>query len=125
VIVLVDPSLRVRAANLEQRDVTVPSGTDVIGETGAVHAALAAAGPGARGFGAKLGIDRDGRLAWRVRASGDGGDFLTTIDAQSGAVRDRRDLRRYADGTGYVYDPNPVASTGNNSLADNGYATSP
>lgn len=66
------------------------------------------------------------RLAFRVLVgrSSPPGSWAVFVDASDGSVLETRDLLRYADGTGLVFDPNPVASTGNTSLYDANDATS-
>jgi hypothetical protein len=78
---------------------------------------------------ATLGIHaEDGApaLAFRVEVSPDEpyGSFLVFVDAVGGGVLEVRDRLKHVDGTGLVFDPNPMASTGNTSLRDNGDATS-
>ena len=62
------------------------------------------------------------RLAWqsRVYAAEPLGDFLTLVDAHSGKVLLQENRINFVDGQGLVYQPNPVQTSGNTSLADNG-----
>ncbi|HKA90050.1 MAG TPA: M36 family metallopeptidase [Haliangiales bacterium] len=125
VIVLVDAGLHVRAANLAHRRVAAPPPARVVGESEAARAALAALGVDTADVTSTLGIERDGTAAYRVRVAEPGGAWEIVVDAAGGAVRAVRDLRWYADGMGLVFDPNPVASTGNFSFRDNNDATTP
>src|SRR4051794_9804852 len=45
-------------------------------------------------------------------------DWRVVIDADTGAVLDRRDLIKLVDGTGLVFDPNPVVTAHDASLRD-------
>jgi len=54
------------------------------------------------------------RLAWAVVRSG----VRTLVDASTGSVIGRTDLRRYEDGKGRVFDPNPVVTLQDESLTD-------
>jgi Zn-dependent metalloprotease len=46
------------------------------------------------------------------------------IDALTGEILQRRDLLQSDEGVGFIFDPNPVASTGNFSITDNQDVTS-
>ena len=54
------------------------------------------------------------RLAWAVVRNG----VRTLVDASTGSVIGRADLRRYEDGQGRVFDPNPVVTLQDESLTD-------
>lgn len=64
-----------------------------------------------------------GRLVWRVAVARP--DLLGDIDvdALTGEVLAMSDRRRYASGTGLVFDPSPIASSGDTSLTDESDAT--
>ena len=48
----------------------------------------------------------------------DPGDFVALVDAETGKVGPYRDVLKRVDGTGRVFDPNPVATSGDTSLVD-------
>ena len=59
-------------------------------------------------------------LAWQVIIPTAGPTWETFIDAQSGApIAEPRDINRYANGTGQVFNVNAVVATHDNSLRDN------
>ncbi len=64
------------------------------------------------------------RLVWSVIVDGRDGEFRSLVDAQTGAVVRTDDLVRRADGTGRVFESNPVVSRQNESLVDDGDADS-
>jgi hypothetical protein len=140
VIVLVrDDGTRreVRAVNLELREEasTVVEQGD-LGATAAIAYALASldsardergsSEPTAtRGiYVTKAGVPR---LAWRVKVATEAPphDWTLYVDAATGGELGRRDGVRFIDGTAYVFDMNPVASTGNTALVDGSDATTP
>jgi hypothetical protein len=45
-------------------------------------------------------------------------DWRVVVDAATGAVLDRRDLIKFVDGSGLVFDPNPVVTANDASLRD-------
>ena len=64
-------------------------------------------------------------LAWRVVIPTDGPTWEVFIDAQDGKPMDEpRDINRYVNGTGQVFNVNAVVATHNNSLSDNNDAAS-
>jgi Zn-dependent metalloprotease len=63
-------------------------------------------------------------LAWRVVSDAGHGSLQTLVDAGSGAVLETKSLVRKADGSGQVFNPNPVAALQNQSLTDSGNANS-
>ena len=67
------------------------------------------------------------RVAWRVTVSIDSPphDWTVYVDAASGDELGRRDGVHFIDGTAYVFDMNPVASTGNLTFVDGNNATTP
>lgn len=72
-------------------------------------------------------VDAQGtaRVAWRLDASTDTPphDWSLLLDAETLNELERRDGVKFVDGVGYVFDANPVASTGNTALTDNNGAT--
>ncbi|HEY3354055.1 MAG TPA: M36 family metallopeptidase, partial [Polyangia bacterium] len=91
----------------------------------AVAAALAAGAPAGAVEDATPVVLDDGRGAWRVLVRRDAPARLQqVIVADDGRVVAQRDLLRRADGQGWVYDPNPMAMTGDLTLADNNNADS-
>lgn len=131
VIVLVhDDGARreVRAVNLEHKDeawTAVERGD--LGAPAAISRALAltntlppfSAEPVAvRGiFVTKAGV---ARVAWQVKVSTETPphDWTVQLDTATGEELGRRDGVRSVDGTAYVFDMNPVASTGDTALVD-------
>ena len=65
------------------------------------------------------------RIAWRVMVSTETPphDWTVYVDAATGEELGRRDGVHFIDGTAYVFDMNPVASTGNTALLDGNGAT--
>jgi Zn-dependent metalloprotease len=67
-----------------------------------------------------LGLNGTFMLAWRVLVPTDGPTWETFIDATYGkALIGPRDINRYVNGTGQVYNVNAVVATHDNSLRDN------
>jgi len=111
------------------RPVAATVAVPAILEPAARAAAAASAGAGERltPLAARLAWDGE-ELVWeiRVQVRADGTweeDIL--VDATTGLVRERLDLRRFgaplpADGQGLVFDPNPVQTSGNHNLTDQG-----
>ncbi len=133
VIVLVAPTATgwaVRAANLAHREgASTLVGAGDVGEARAVASALealkvqtATSLEALRGVAVTQG---QAQLTWRVRLSTrePAHDFEVFVDAATGLVRSQRDRLRFVDGHGLVYDANPIASTGDATLRDNGGAT--
>ncbi|MFL6100847.1 MAG: M36 family metallopeptidase [Actinomycetales bacterium] len=58
------------------------------------------------------------RLVWRVVGHSPSGSTQTLVDATSGAVLSTTSLTKEVNGTGKVFDPNPVVSLKNESLKD-------
>ena len=132
VVVAMSPGAdRVRAVSLNQR--ALAGAPDLATDLGAA-AALAAArthlgGPievrrptVVRGLDAS---DLTPRLAYRVEVVTARATWDVGVDGATGAIRWSRDRNVSADGTGLVFDPNPIQSTGDTSLVDNNDATSP
>lgn len=138
VIVLVrdeGTSREVRAVNLELKDEAfsvVESGD--VGATAAIAAAL--------GFvqvtapfeseptavrGVHVSSAGEARIAWRVKVATETPphDWTVYVDAATGVELGRRDGVRFVNGTAYVFDMNPVASTGNLALVDGNNANTP
>jgi len=59
-------------------------------------------------------------LAWKVilKATNPVAEFKIYIDAASGAVLEKNNVLKYLDGTGKVFDPNPVVVLNDTSLED-------
>ncbi len=57
-------------------------------------------------------------LVWSVVSKSDSGETRTLVDARSGITRAVTVLSKNADGTGNVFDPNPVVALRNESLRD-------
>jgi len=64
------------------------------------------------------------RLVWSVLSEGADGEYRSLVDAKSGAVIRSESTVKHADGTGQVYDPNPVVKLQNESLTDGSDADS-
>jgi Zn-dependent metalloprotease len=65
------------------------------------------------------------KLAWMTLTPTRRGTVRSLVDAGSGAVLKEENTVRQADGTGRVFDPNPVVRLQNESLTDNDDADSP
>jgi hypothetical protein len=67
------------------------------------------------------------RLVYRVRISAETpvAAWEVMVDATTGNIVSSRDRIKRVTGTGMVFDPNPLASTGDFTITDNGDATSP
>ena len=67
-----------------------------------------------------------GRLAWKLVIYSEEplGDFLTLVDAQTGKVLLQENRIAFDTGSGFVFDPNPIQTSGNTGLSDNNDATS-
>ena len=75
-------------------------------EFGAAHATLSVVG------------GSSAALVWSVVSKSDTGETRTLVDARSGITRAVTVLSKNADGTGNVFDPNPVVALRNESLRD-------
>ncbi|MFP6629029.1 MAG: choice-of-anchor B family protein, partial [Myxococcota bacterium] len=66
------------------------------------------------------------RLAWKsmIYSAEPLGDFLSLVDAHSGKILVQENRINFVDGQGLTYIPNPIQTSGNTSLVDNGDATS-
>ncbi|MCB1059382.1 MAG: M36 family metallopeptidase [Calditrichaeota bacterium] len=80
------------------------------------------------------GDNRDFALCWRVlvnysEESDAGGDWEIMVEASSGAILRAKDIAMAVNGTGYVFDPNPIVTSGmpygSTGLTDNNDADSP
>ncbi|MCS6776655.1 MAG: proprotein convertase P-domain-containing protein [Chloroherpetonaceae bacterium] len=97
----------------------------------AVHTAVQAVGaPLLSPPQAEIGVLVErGRPAavWRVTfmTSDPGADWEVMVDAARGKVISARNIARYVDGTGMVYEPEPITTSGIPTLADNNNADSP
>ena len=93
----------------------------------AVQAGLATVRPTGRAlgeYGAELAIvplEGGARLAWLVSVPNEQpmGDWQVFVDARSGEVFGVVDRMVYADGTGQVFDPDPMSKMGDSSYVDN------
>lgn len=63
-------------------------------------------------------------LAWRVLSDTDRGTMQSLVDAGSGSVIKVERLVKEVNGTGVVFEPNPVVTLQNEALTDNGNANS-
>ena len=80
-------------------------------------------GPSRVPDGVQLGVNpRTGSvLLYRIDVHPqDGSSWRIRVDARSGEVLSMTDRRHYVDGDGYVFDPHPVATSGDTSLVDGG-----
>jgi Zn-dependent metalloprotease len=67
-----------------------------------------------------LGVGDSFALAWRVVLATDGPTWEVFVDASEGKVlSEPRDINRYVNGTGQVYNVNAIVATHDNSLEDN------
>ena len=67
-----------------------------------------------------------GRLAWKsvIYSEEPLGDFLTLVDAETGKVLLQENRIAFDTGSGFVFDPNPIQTSGNTGLSDSNDATS-
>jgi uncharacterized protein (TIGR03382 family) len=135
VIVLVRDEREVLAVNLEHKDeaFTVVEAGD-LGANAAITAALGfvqASAPFENEPVATRGVhvstSGSARIAWRVKFATETPphDWTVYVDAATGAELGRRDGVRYMNGTAYVFDMNPVASTGDMTMVDGNNVTTP
>lgn len=138
VIVLVrddGTSREVRAVNLELKDeaFTVVEAGD-LGAAAAIASALRAVqavapfeSEPAATRGVHVSTSGTARIAWRVKVATETPphDWTVYVDAATGAELGRRDGVRSVNGTAYVFDMNPVASTGDLALIDGNNANTP
>jgi Zn-dependent metalloprotease len=81
--------------------------------------------PQATGKLVVLGLNDSFVLAWRVVILTEGPTWEIFVDAQDGKFLETpRDINRYVNGTGQVYNVNAIVSTHDNSLRDNNDAAS-
>lgn len=123
----------VRAVNLEHEEAAV--GVRDEGDLGVAAALERTRGAlglaDVAGARATRGVHVSGaglaRLAWRVQVSTEAPphDWTLFLDAATGAELGRRDDVRFVDGSAWVFDMNPVASTGDLALVDGNDATTP
>ncbi len=64
------------------------------------------------------------KLVWSVISDSANGEYRSIVDARTGAVLKNESMVKHADGTGQVYDPNPVVKLQNESLTDGSDADS-
>ena len=108
---------RVRAATLGHARIDRAPGGPDRGADAALAAARAAVGAPVEVSApiVERGVDVDhgaASITYRVTIPAERATWELGIEAATGAVRWRRDRRVYADGTGLVFDANPVTSTG-------------
>jgi subtilisin-like proprotein convertase family protein len=107
-------------------ELAVPT-TPALSQKQAVQAGLATVRPTGRAlgeYGAELAIvplEGGARLAWLVSVPNEQpmGDWQVFVDARSGEVFGVVDRMVYADGTGQVFDPDPMSKMGDSSYVDN------
>lgn len=80
--------------------------------------ALATAGPDSRGARLAIKAGSPSRLVWAVTSAGPGGATRTLVDARDGSVVEVKRTEVYVDGTGTVFDPNPVVTLKDPTLTD-------
>ena len=68
----------------------------------------------------------DVRLAWRMTVYSEQplGDFLTLVDDASAKVLFQENRIAFDSGSGFIYEPNPIQTSGNTGLTDGSDATS-
>jgi Zn-dependent metalloprotease len=115
----------IKAQTLEKKKAAKVGGMEqALSADQAVSRALeAAGGEGAEVLESELlyyPVDGLPTLAWKmiVKTQSPRADWKIYLDARSGAVIEKTNLLRYAEGQGRVFDPNPVAVLGNTSLED-------
>jgi hypothetical protein len=77
-----------------------------------------AAGPGSGDPTLAIEPGAPSRLVWAVRSDLPDGATRTLVDARTGSVVDVQHIEQRADGTGRVFDPNPVVTLRNPALQD-------
>jgi hypothetical protein len=87
--------------------------------------AQAVAGPGVRDARLAIKAGSPSRLVWAVTSVASGGAVRTLVDGRDGSVVEVRHIELPADGTGTVFDPNPVVTLQDQSLTDAGDANLP
>ncbi|MEA2703715.1 MAG: hypothetical protein QOD63_1660 [Actinomycetota bacterium] len=87
--------------------------------------ARAAAGPGARDAALAIKPGSPSRLVWSVNSVGSEGATRTLVDARDGSVVEVKQTGLHAEGTGTVFDPNPVVTLQDPTLTDAGDADLP
>ncbi len=67
------------------------------------------------------------RLAWRlmIYSAEPLGDFLTLVDDATGKILLQENRIAFDTGSGFIYEPNPIQTSGNTGLADSNDSTSP
>lgn len=135
VIVLADRDNVVRMVNLAHHSIssiTAPPrdvGADRAWEIAAESVGAFGEAPGQESVLRALWVGASGaaEVVYRVSISTSNPDaaWEVLVGAGSGEVVSARDRIVRVNGTGFVFDPNPVASTGDSTLTDNGGATTP
>ena len=113
----------VAVANTYVPGVFVPSVQPAITKDDAINAADRAVSSTVEAeYAANLVINAENEtpvLAWRVTVATLGPTWELFVDAQSGApIGEPRDINRYVNGTGQVFNVNAVVATRNNTLRD-------
>ena len=72
-------------------------------------------------------VDGTATIAWKlmIYAEEPLGDFLSVVDAQNGKLVLQENRISFIDGSGLVYEPSPMQTSGDTSLVDNNDQTSP
>lgn len=80
--------------------------------------ARAAAGPDSRDARLAIKAGSPSRLVWAVTSVGSGGATRTLVDARDGSVLEVQHTELDVDGTGTVFNPNPVVTLQDQTLTD-------
>lgn len=80
--------------------------------------ALATVGPESRSASLAIQPGPTARLVWAVKAIGSGGATRTLVDAGSGAIVEIKHTEVRDEGSGTVFDPNPIVALRDPSLTD-------
>jgi Zn-dependent metalloprotease len=101
-----------------------PATTAAVAESGARTTALARTGGTWLRDSLVIVPGTHATLAWQVLSDRADGSVRTMIDARTGSVLSSQDVVKEVDGTGTVFEPNPVVALQNETLTDNKDANS-
>lgn len=110
-------SYRGGGASTDDRRKPVTDSTPVTPSVGAAQARTAA-GAGSQEPSLAVLAGAPSRLVWSVTAQVSGGATRTLVDARNGSVVEVRRTEQRAEGTGTVFNPNPIVTLQDPSLTD-------
>jgi hypothetical protein len=104
---------RTESTNAARSDLTL-AGAFRLSKPAAQDAARAAIGADAQAAAAKVAFAQGAtaRRAWLVSLTNAAGEYEVVVDAESGGVLSKRTTTETLDGTGQVFEPNPVVELG-------------